>query len=91
MKDNMTEQDLKTRLENMSKDELKEFLSIASISGKACTITGIGSIIIALLYPSLITGIITFIILYIFGNLAVGADNAQAFTKKLLEIKFKDK
>lgn len=91
MKDNMAEQDLKTRLENMSKDELEEFASVASISGKTCAVTGISSIFILFLYPGIITGIITFIILYILGNLAVGADNAQSFINHLLETKFKDK
>lgn len=87
----MADQDLKTRLENMSKSELEEFTTVAVITEKACSVVGIGAIVFAFMFPGLVSAFFAFIILYVFGNLATGADNAKAFIKNLMETKFKDK
>lgn len=87
----MNDIDIFDRLNIMPKDELESFLLTANITSKMSAVVGITSVFLALMFNNMIVSLLTVMVLYLFGYIAVGADNIKTHILHLLETKFKDK
>ena len=84
-------QDLFEKLKYAPKDELESYLITAHITGGFSAVVGVASIFLTLMFTNLGTIVGAFIVLHIFGNIAVASENIKAYIRTLLIHKFSDK
>lgn len=90
--DNIMENiELFEKMKSMPKDELIEYMGTVKLARNICNVIGISTVLLALTYTNIFVLSITGLVLWGFGQLAVGADVTQAFIVNLLETKFSGK
>ena len=83
--------DLFETLRNAPKDELESYLITAHITGSLSAVVGVTSIFLTLMFTNIVTIIVTFCILHMFGNIAIASTEIKKYIHSLLSTKFKDK
>jgi len=92
MKDNIVEKiELFEKMKSMSKDELIDYMGTVKIASNICNVVGISAVMLALVFTNIYMLSIAGVVLWGFGQLAVGADVTKAFINNLLETKFNGK
>lgn len=78
-------------MKSMSKDELNDYMSTVKFARNICNVAGVTAVLLALTFTNVYMVIFACIVLWVFGQIAVGTDVTQDFIVKLLETKFSDK
>lgn len=79
--------EIESQINKMTKEELENFFLTTQIINFTCNVSGIGSVVLMLMLPNLLTVACTVLTLYFMGNLAVGSDKTRVQIIKALKNK----
>ena len=72
------------KMKTMNKEELAEYLHISVMTGRVCSVLGIGSIFLALVFTNAFTIPVAIIIVYVASQIGAGVDELGDYIRSMI-------